>query len=238
MFKPSHIYAFSLGAGLTLILMLFIGYGLDGDMGFCKLQAAGSAGETPVTCAREWIGALSGWVAAAGALAIGSPTLRWLKIQTQLRPMEKQIEKIGSCIEFLKTEGFDAFYKNQFRQIAASYEASDVKLITSELEKLSSELANAIVLIPAVSHASPIWLKQALQLKDIATDMKFMLHYPSDGGESNELFFFPEDSGDFREKLNHSVELLENMLSPIIHALETEEIRLKSWVTQHSIVGI
>ncbi|SFN60100.1 hypothetical protein SAMN04488056_101433 [Cohaesibacter marisflavi] len=94
MFKPSHIFAFSLGAGLTVLLMLFIGYGLDGNMGFCKLEAAGSPAETPVTCVREWIGALSGWVAAVGAIIIGFPTLRWLKVQAQDSHVKEMIAKI------------------------------------------------------------------------------------------------------------------------------------------------
>nr|WP_320142424.1 hypothetical protein [uncultured Cohaesibacter sp.] len=132
MFKPSHIFAFSLGAGLTLILMLFIGYQLDGDMGLCKLEAAGNPAETPVTCAREWIGALSGWIAASGALIVGLPTLKLLQQQIKIPVIEKQIQDnyevadwisrcisdIRSYIESAPTEtrsakGWDTFIKDR-----------------------------------------------------------------------------------------------------------------------------
>ena len=106
MFKPSHIFAFSLGAGLTLILMLFIGYGLDGDMGFCKLEAARSPAETPVTCAREWIGALSGWVAAITAFVIGFPTLKYLKAQAFAGPVKQKTLKIAETIEHIQNVQF------------------------------------------------------------------------------------------------------------------------------------
>ncbi|WP_119309658.1 hypothetical protein [Cohaesibacter haloalkalitolerans] len=101
MFKPSHIYAFSLGAGVTLILMLFIGYGLDGNMGFCKLEAAGSPTETPVTCAREWIGALSGWVAAIVAYLVVRPQLKMMQLQAASVRAADRLETIGVQIEVM-----------------------------------------------------------------------------------------------------------------------------------------
>lgn len=68
MIKSSHILIFSFGAGITVLIMLGLGYQLDGDMGLCKLEAADSSAETPATCFRSWLGALSGWVAAARSL--------------------------------------------------------------------------------------------------------------------------------------------------------------------------
>ena len=104
MFKPAHIYAFSLGAGLTLILMLFIGYGLDGDMGFCKLDAAGSTAETPVTCAREWLSTIATIVAAISATYIGIAANRFLRSQSTWTKYQAISPKIERQIAELKLE--------------------------------------------------------------------------------------------------------------------------------------
>lgn len=43
MIKSSHILTFSFGAGVTALIMLGLGYQLDGDMGLCKLEASGNS---------------------------------------------------------------------------------------------------------------------------------------------------------------------------------------------------
>ena len=105
MIKSSHILTFSFGAGVTVLIMLGLGYQLDGDMGLCKLEAAGNATETPATCFRSWIGALSGWVAAIAALLVGLPTIKLLKRQLALPVIEAQIVRENQLIDaFVKIE--------------------------------------------------------------------------------------------------------------------------------------
>ncbi|MCV6576286.1 MAG: hypothetical protein OIF58_11175 [Cohaesibacter sp.] len=102
MINPSHILTFSFGAGVTILIMLGLGYQLDGDMGLCKLEAANSAAETPATCLRSWLGALSGWVAVVGALGIGLPTLNWMRAQTQLPTVKAEIIELEKLIQSLR----------------------------------------------------------------------------------------------------------------------------------------
>ncbi|WP_319528969.1 hypothetical protein [uncultured Cohaesibacter sp.] len=187
MFKPTHIFAFSLGAGLTVLLMLFIGYQLDGDMGLCRLEAANSAAETPVTCAREWIGALSGWIAAAGALGVGLPTVAWLRAQTQLPTTEVEIADLEQLIRALKkTDG----------PIGKLYLLMDSgKLHGSDIVSLSDELCNSLELIKRATakcrtlgfDGSDIAIDAAMTIaSELSMDWDFIMHFHGDTSVSEE----------------------------------------------------
>nr|WP_321457207.1 hypothetical protein [uncultured Cohaesibacter sp.] len=235
MFKPSHIYAFSLGAGLTVLLMLFIGYGLDGDMGFCKLEAAKSAAETPVTCAREWIGALSGWVAALGAIGVGGPTLYWLKAQTQLAPTERQLEKISISLRYFQQDARNVLTDIDMDTFFQSYRTSEVERLASSIETFGLAISNAAPIVPISAEIEDLWLRRSRHFEIQAKRIRTFLTVAIGENDMPERVFDALRTEDFTQHITTIRNEIEKSIEPIVSALRDEESRLKNWVTRHSI---
>ncbi len=109
MFKPSHIFSalkrqklirsrdiwfLALGFCLTALGVITVGIFAGWYEPFCA-SSDGSAG----VCAREWIGALSGWA----ALVIGGATLLLLKKQIMVQEIGKHIDRAQASIDNLQS---------------------------------------------------------------------------------------------------------------------------------------
>ena len=183
MINSRYIAGFAFGVGLTVILMLFLGYQLDGNVGLCKLEAAGSIGETPATCLRSWLGALSGWVAAVAALTIGWPTLRLLRNQNQLPAVESRIKEIHGMqiavtnfrdwlseeikrrfiLDYDQNKGKDAFY-SYMSEAQAMLETCARDLPPAN----GVEVRNALSVIETASLQTELWDEEAEEENELS----------------------------------------------------------------------
>ena len=230
MFKPSHIFAFGLGAGLTVLLMLFIGYQLDGDMGFCRLEAAASAAETPVTCAREWIGALSGWVAAAGAISVGLPTLKWLKAQTQLNQTEQRIETATKALNTMRNREhclYDLFPIPDKTETQFEY----LQNFRKNLEEciLAMEDAQAILDDISPTEVAGTWEK-IKKLKRVLRYVTDFLKRHQSQAELTEKDVIQNPITIIRDMID-----IEDAYVTQLETLEKRTIELKEWFKKHTV---
>ncbi len=86
---------------------------------------------------REWLSALSGWIAAVAAFGIGIPSLRKLQQQNELTAKEGQINALFHLSAQIE-QGNIAFAENSFR---SSYQiADDIKPLVAKTLRMANTL--------------------------------------------------------------------------------------------------